>query len=268
MICLQSGQYFGNAVSTRRCGPLSITLSCYGAGTRLPPHCHQQAYLFVMLGGAFSERSLRRDTLCTRGWLIFNEAREAHEDQVLERGAEGLNIELPAAWLARLREARGPREPVVYRHAGPAITAVGALHGALRSRDGLFRLGVEEAVTRLLDSLGRFARSAGRSQARLFRVEELIRTRHPRQLALDALAAEAGVHPAHLCREFRRACGCTMTQYAARLRADAALAEVLRTDSPLATVAARTGFADQAHLTRAIRAYFGTTPGRLRCQRG
>jgi AraC-like DNA-binding protein len=32
-----------------------------------------------------------------------------------------------------------------------------------------------------------------------------------------------GVHRAHLCREFRRHCGCTMTQYAGRLRADLAL---------------------------------------------
>jgi AraC family transcriptional regulator len=265
MICLTAGRFFGETVITRRFGAFTITYSRYRPGERLPRHCHEHAYLYVMLGGGISERALRRDNVCTRGWVVYNEAGEAHQDQVLERGAEGLNIEVDAAWLATLRETRALHEAVCYRHVGPAITAVGGLQVAMQSTDLLQQLRVEEAVTQLINSLCGTPESRRRlPPAWLSRIEELIRSRPCSQLFLQELAAAAGVHPAHLCREFRRAFGCTMSQYLVRWRADAALQKLMRSEAPLTTVAAATGFADQAHLTRTIRSQFGTTPGGLR----
>ena len=52
------------------------------------------------------------------------QAGEPHQDQVFHNGAEGLNIELSAEWLVRLRSVGGTREPLLYRHAGPAVTAL------------------------------------------------------------------------------------------------------------------------------------------------
>ncbi len=267
MIRLGPGRFFGETLAARRFGPFVITATRYRPGDTLPNHCHERPYLFVMLGGAITERALGRENVCTRGWLIYNEARETHRDQVLDRGAEGLNIEMSAEWLACLRAAEGARAPVLYQHAGPAVTAIGALQLALRFRDPLQALGVEEAVLRLIDSVCRPGNGPRRPPAWLARAEEWIRSRQGRGLDLAEVAAIAGVHPAHLCREFRRAFGCTMTQYAARLRADTALEEVVRSDTPLVLVAARAGFADQAHLTRTLRKHFGTTPGRARSGR-
>ena len=101
----------------------------------------------------------------------------------------------------------------------------------------------------------------------LDRAEQAVRAQYRDGLCLRAVAAAAGVHPAHLCREFRRAYGCTMTQYAARLRGDDAFARLVGSADPVAAVAAQTGFADQAHLTRTVRSLFGTTPARLRRER-
>jgi transcriptional regulator GlxA family with amidase domain len=55
-----------------------------------------------------------------------------------------------------------------------------------------------------------------------------------------------------------------MTQYAARLRSDDAFQQLTGSAQPLAAVAARAGFADQAHLTRTMREHFRTTPSRIR----
>src|SRR5262249_5360395 len=155
------------------------------------------------------------------------------------------------------------REPVLYQHAGPAVTAVGTLDLAMRTRDPLQPLGVEEAVLRLMDSLCRPVAWRRPPSAWLARAEELVRRRHSTGLCLNGVAEAVGIHPAHVCREFRRVFGCTMTAYAGRLRADSALTEIIRSDSSLATIAARGGFADQAHLTRTIKKHFGTTPGQL-----
>jgi AraC family transcriptional regulator len=84
---------------------------------------------------------------------------------------------------------------------------------------------------------------------------------------IGRLAATAGVHPAHLCRTFAARHGCTIGQYARRLRADRALAQILHTDEPLASVALESGFVDQPHLTRAVREFYHTTPARLRRER-
>jgi AraC family transcriptional regulator len=267
MICLTTGKFFGDTVSTGRFGPFAITTSSYGAGNRLPRHYHSQAYLFVVLSGGIREETLRRATDCTRGWLVCNMAAEAHQDEILDRGALGLNVEISTQWLARFREAYRLREPVFYQHAGPAVAAVGALDLALCTRDSLQRLGVEEAVVRLLESVCGSAAGIRRRPRWLGKAEELIRRQPSFDLTLTEIAEAAGVHPAHACREFRHALGCTMTQYAARLRADKALVDVLRSDAPLAAIAAGNGFSDQAHLTRAIRNHFGTTPGKIRRER-
>lgn len=82
--------------------------------------------------------------------------------------------------------------------------------------------------------------------------------------ALGALAARVGVHRVHLAREFRDHFGLTVGDYVRRRRLVRARLLVAETDLPLSTAAADAGFADQAHLTRAFRAAFGTTPGRYR----
>src|SRR5262245_12235745 len=137
MIRLGAGKFFGQTLGTRQLGPFHITASRYRPGDCLPRHCHERAYLYVMLAGGMTERTLRRENVCTRGWLVYNEAGEAHDDQVLEQGAEGLNIEMSAAWLAQLNHLGLRREPVSYQHAGPALPAVGALQLAINWDDTL-----------------------------------------------------------------------------------------------------------------------------------
>ena len=79
-----------------------------------------------------------------------------------------------------------------------------------------------------------------------------------------ALAALAGVSPQYLCRAFRKATGITIQQYALLLRLDHARGLLWGTGLPIADIAARTGFADQSHLTRALTADTARTPLRLR----
>ncbi len=264
MIRLGPGHYFGHSLGTRRFGSLTLTTTRYRAGDVLPRHCHEQPYLFVTLAGAAKERALGKDHVCTRGWLIFNEAGEAHHDQVLDCGAEGVNVEFERGWLERFGEVRAGKEMVLYRHAGAALAAVGALQSAILSRDALRTVMAEEAVTTLMGAL---QVEDVACRAWVAGVASHVRDARGQITGLAGLSREAGVHPAHLCREFRRAHGCTVTEYAARVRADAALERVLRTKLPLASIGVECGYSDQSHMTRAFRRYFSTTPGRLRLER-
>ncbi|MCA2216721.1 helix-turn-helix domain-containing protein [Jidongwangia harbinensis] len=84
-------------------------------------------------------------------------------------------------------------------------------------------------------------------------------------LGLDDLARLVHRSPWHVSRVFHRATGTTLSTYRRRLRVRAvldALADPGRPD--LATLAAQHGFADQAHLTRALRREIQMPPGAAR----
>ena len=83
-------------------------------------------------------------------------------------------------------------------------------------------------------------------------------------LGLDDLAQAAGVSAYHLSHTFRRVTGLTLSHYRIRLRLRRAMERLAAGERDLAGLAADLGFADQAHLTRALRAETGTTPGALR----
>ncbi len=81
---------------------------------------------------------------------------------------------------------------------------------------------------------------------------------------LFTLADHLGVSPYRLSRAFPREIGVSVTRYRNRVRVGRALERLEQGERSLARLAADLGFADQAHLTRTVRAHTGHTPGVLR----
>lgn len=105
-------------------------------------------------------------------------------------------------------------------------------------------------------------RTSGLDRRLAARVREAIDGENPSTLV--ELAQVTGVSAYRLSRSFRRVTGLTVTRYRSQLRTRQALARLSQGDRNLAGIAADVGFADQAHLTRTLRAYSGRTPGALR----
>ena len=84
------------------------------------------------------------------------------------------------------------------------------------------------------------------------------------RVRLVDMAAVIGVSAYRLSRAFRRVTGLSVTSYRSQLRTRKALARLAQGDRNLARIAADVGFADQAHLTRTLRASSGMTPRMLR----
>ena len=74
--------------------------------------------------------------------------------------------------------------------------------------------------------------------------------------------------PERLLRAFKQTTGLTLQQY--RLRARVEHARLMLADGrlPIKAVGQDSGFYDQAHLTRAFRAVYGTTPSQYRKEQG
>jgi AraC-like DNA-binding protein len=80
---------------------------------------------------------------------------------------------------------------------------------------------------------------------------------------LQQLADEAGVSAAHLVRRFQQATG--LPPLAWQMQQRMALARrMLRAVQPIIEVALATGFADQAHFSKAFSRFCGISPGRYR----
>jgi AraC family transcriptional regulator len=91
-------------------------------------------------------------------------------------------------------------------------------------------------------------------------VRDLLHDRFTEPLRVSDLAGVAGVHPVHLSRAFRAEYGLAVSAYLRALRVDWAAHRLRTTDESIAQVADDAGFADQSHLTRAMRARYGMTP--------
>jgi AraC-like DNA-binding protein len=61
-------------------------------------------------------------------------------------------------------------------------------------------------------------------------------------------------------RGFAKVYGTTAASFRAEIRSRFALRQIIRTGVSLVEIAAYVGFADQAHMTRAVRALTGATP--------
>jgi transcriptional regulator GlxA family with amidase domain len=122
----------------------------------------------------------------------------------------------------------------------------------------------------LLIALGRPgpAKSEGRRQRmaawQLKRTLEYIESHLDQRVSVGALAELAQLSRSHFIRAFKASLGATPLQCLRDARIRRAQRLLLDRDIPLAQIAADTGFADQAHLTRIFHRVTGESPGAWR----
>lgn len=234
---------------------LSETL--HEPGSRLPPHAHPTPSLCLVRRGGFRERWRAGAAEHVRGDVILRAAGDEHENAFRAEGARCFNVAFGPRLIDRL-PVRASREVLADRRVG-AILARLSREVSSREPSPLVAEGL------LLQALGEaFQRDAPAGGRWLERVREAIDAHFDRPLSVAGLAAEAGVHPAHLSRAFHRRFGSPVRAYIREARVRAAADLLRRSSLTLADVAAGTGFADQSHLTRVFKQVTGATPGRYR----
>jgi AraC family transcriptional regulator len=139
-----------------------------------------------------------------------------------------------------------------------AAPQVAVREQAVRPKD--VRPEVRSLLSILLQTL---APRAAREEPWLSAIVERIAERPGRRPSLQDLSEQAGVHPMHLTRTFRRRRGCSIGEFHRRMRVDAAVRTLLMGPLPLAELALTFGYCDQSHFTHEFVRFTGTTPARV-----
>jgi AraC-like DNA-binding protein len=135
------------------------------------------------------------------------------------------------------------------------------------ARQGIDELEIAERMAWILDGL---PREGERDQAALrpshrklaAQASELMVT-EGYGLGLEGIAVRLRCSPHHLSRVFHRATGQTLTAYRNQARVRRVLADLAEGEPRLRDLAARYGFADQAHMIRVVRRHAGASPRTL-----
>jgi AraC-like DNA-binding protein len=199
----------------------------------LPRHRHAAGYATVVLAGSFEEAGFAGRFVTSPGDVLLHGAFDCHANRPLSRRAAQI-LRLP--WLNNSLEGR-------FRIEDPDRLAI------LAERDPI------DAMTQLQSDLIEFPVQELHWTERL--AQALRVERVPR---LDSWAESEHLAAETISRGFHRAFGVPPQVFRIESRARRAWNLLLRSSLPLTSIAHELGFADQAHLSRAIAALTGAPP--------
>ena len=216
----------------------AVGLGRHAADERLPRHRHAEGYIAVVLGGGYEEAGDAGRFTLRPGMVVVHGGWTAHLDRFGVHGAEVLNLPL-APGLA------------------PGV-------GTIDDPDAAARLAERDPRAATAFGAERF-RASDERHADWPDLLAAALSADP-DLAIASWARGIGLDPASVSRGFARAYGASPKRFRIEARTRRALAALSGWRGTLADLAADQGFADQAHMARAIAAMTGVPPIRLRAK--
>jgi AraC-like DNA-binding protein len=206
--------------------------------TVLPRHRHGDSYLALVLSGGYEEAGDGGRHRVRAGHVVLHGAFEAHVNRYDAEGSEVLDLALPS-WM----------EPsTALMQAPDPDTAV-----RLAERDP------KEALAFLLETM-----KPMNSRPLDWPDELALAIARDPHLRLQDWARKRQLADATISRGFRQVFGVPPSAYRAELKGRLAWRQTASGSEDLSSIAARAGFCDQAHMTHAVRAITGRTPGAWR----
>jgi len=259
-VVLKRGSYLGSTLKSRSTAGVLLTLSRYEPNRRFGRHVHEHPGVFVLVAG--QHRETRRCSAFEQSvaTAIFHVASDAHATELGPEGMTGLNISFDRSWLQTIgfeSEKVMPSECCP----GAADTFLSLKLLAIGLRDSTPDEDIETLALEILASPD--VETERRCPQWLRMAKEAIHERFEERLSLHLLAEEAAVHPSYFARAFRSCFRCSVYEYLHRVRLSEAV-RLMQLGTSIAEAAAKTGYADQAHLSRTFRKRLSRTPGSMR----
>ena len=258
---LRGGEFYSPVQARFQAGDVLLSELRQPCSRLVPRHEHELAYVTVVLDGDYLEGDRGRLDEIHPLSAAVNPAGAAHSTVIGPAGASFFTVEFRESAMRELG-LRIPNATTFDRGTGAVLWPGLRLYSAFKAQSNLGVL--ECGILELLGAISGFEASEASAPAWFGRVKQRLHDEYCEPLKIRDLAREAGVHPVHLARVFRRIEKQTPGEYQQRLQVRAACKLLRRPEWPLAAIAAECGFSDQSHLTRVFRRMTGTTPARFR----
>ncbi len=216
----------------------AVCIGRHAANERLPRHRHAEGYIAVVLGGGYEEAGDEGRFAAQPGMVVVHGSWTAHLDRFGARGAKVLNL--------------------------PPVPGLAPGIGTIDDPDMAVRLATCDPRAAAVFVAERFRAGAARHADWPDLLAAALRA--DPDLAITHWAHSIGLDPASVSRGFARAYGTSPKRFRVEARTRRALAALRGWRGTLAGLAADQGFADQAHLARAVAAMTGLPPVRLRAK--
>ena len=256
----------GTVLRQRDVGGNLMLEAVYPSNIGVMNHWHARANFCIALAGASTERygtKVREFRPLTASFLP---AEQLHSLTFLAQPMRCFAIDIAPELMERAREYSLITDVSVHFDNDPLTEIFLKLYNEFLATDGASGLAIEGLLFELLAvGLRRYTSQGDRVAPRwLSQVRDLLHANFAEQLSFTRIAAEVGVHPVHLAREFRKHYRSSLGEYLRRVRVDYASRQLLISDEPQALIASAAGFADQSHFSRTFKRLRGTTPGKFR----
>lgn len=262
---LRQGQYYGAIGVSRSIPGFRLMEVQYPPGTKLPKHSHESACFGVMLHGAMTESYASATLEAHVRSVGFNAPDEVHSNTVSAEGASFLILEAEPDVTARALKYSSCIGKSAVFNGGEISWLATKLIREWAQFDDVSPLAIEGLALELMAA--RCRTQTERSLRRpewLLRALDLVHAHFTEAITLSDIATGAGVPRTSLARSFRRHYKTSIADYVRNLRIELVQNHLCSTDLPLAEIAARAGFYDQAHMTRLFKRAVGLTPARYR----
>jgi len=267
---LRGGEFYSPVWARLSAGDVLLSELRQPSPRLVPRHEHELAYVTVVLGGHYREGDRGKLDEMPPLTAVFNPVGVAHSTVIGPAGAALFTIEFRSQGIRAL-DLRLPQETTFDRGAGsmlwPGLHLFSAFKACTFKTEQDDPLALEGHIFELLGAIARLGSndSSERRAPHWFRrVKDRLHAEFRERLRIGDLAREAGIHPVHLARAFRRFENRTPGEYQQRLQVRAACELLSNPEWPLAAIAAECGFADQSHFTRVFRRMAATTPAQFR----
>lgn len=270
---LPPGRLYGQLLSSRVSNDFFISEAQYDKGISLPEHSHELAFFCLLIEGCseghYPQRLIRHEPFT----VTFHPPGESHRIKIGNSGARVVIVEILPTLIERLREYAPLPGRMIDFGGGELLWLSARLLREHRADHACSNLAIEGLILEML------ALAACLNDERekvmpswVARVKELLHTEFRQSLTINYLATEAGVHPIHLSRIFRKHYHQTIFDYVNKLRVRFACQQLCRDETTITDIALSAGFCDQSHFTRIFKRIVGCTPGNFRavssCSRG
>ena len=255
----------GTAILTVPVRGFALTRAEYRSDLVVDRHDHEFASWTYVCRGSFTESFDHRSETCRAGTVLAKPGHAAHSNRYGPGGAACLLIEIRDA--DQLFDPRGglTSAPVATYASGPIPAAARRVLGELVAPDAATELAVSALLLGMAASIARTTLHERTARpAWLIRVRDRLAEEFASPPSLATLAAEASVHPVHLCQVFRRAFQSSPGEFVRQARHEWAASALVATELSLVTIALRAGYSDQSHFARDFRMRTGLPPSRFR----